>query len=558
MSKFTDRLSGRTLETIVRFAETAPGRRALRAVATAEYGLDRLRALDASARSTTPLHPLPTPARAPHLWEDRGFGPPATVAGRCATRDLRDRYLDDAIDTTEVLTAFLRRLDDRDFGNARFSPFTALDTERAHRDAKNSARRYADGASLGPLDGALVPVKDEHDMLGLVTRGGTSYRTAPATRDSFMVERLRAAGAIVVGKTHTTEWGMNPVGINPHFDMSRNVYDEDRAGGGSSNGAAAAVALGLCTVASGSDGGGSIRIPSALQGVFGIKPTFQRIGGTGNIFGDGSVASVGPIGQSTKDLVDFLSAFAGVADPDDFATRAEPAEPLIASWEAALGRGVRGCRIGVPRSEWEDADPDVARLCDDVLRFLAQEGAVLVDVSIPYIDMAQVCGVLSIGPETHAGLHEDRINHADAFSLELRMLLALLDTVTASEYLLAQRTRGGLRAHVREAFLDVDILALPAVPEVAPIYRLNENRLEVADSRGTRRMCRFAFLANLLGLPAGSVPVGMSGGLPVGLQFVGDAWDEASVLAVMAHCERLETARIPAPRAHRRPGEIAR
>lgn len=438
---------------------------------------------------------------------------------------------------SEVLRATMDRIEAGVFGNATFSPFVSMNPA-AEALAEASDARWEEGAPLGPLDGIPIPVKDEVDIAGVQTFGGTAFLAEPAETHSWVVERLLAAGAIVYGKTHTTEWGMSPLGINPNHSMPRNVYDQNRAPGGSSTGTGAAVALGLAPVGLGSDGGGSIRIPAAMQGVYGIKPTFQRIGRSGDVFGKGTVGTLGPIGQTVDDLVEFLCATGVEKDPGDPSTAYAPNEDPTASWRLALGRGVNGARIGIPHREWEDCDPRIAEACYDALRVLESDGAKLVDIELPHAHLAQCIGVLCIGPETAAHVIDYEDEHLSVFGAELRLQMAILGSVSAAEYLKAQRARAALRRTTAEAIRSVDLVALPTLPSPPPSYPVSEDRKQVSDDDGTRRVCRYTFLANLTGFPAGTAPVGLVDGLPVGLQLVGDAWDEASVLAGLAQIER--------------------
>jgi aspartyl-tRNA(Asn)/glutamyl-tRNA(Gln) amidotransferase subunit A len=466
-------------------------------------------------------------------------------------RQLCAAYAAGSSSPEDVLAGLEARLEARDFGLATHSPFVALDLEGAREAARASARRYREGRPLGPLDGVPIPVKDEHDWVGLPTRGGTAYRTTPATTDSFVVRELKAAGAVLPGKTHTTEWGMCPVGRNPHVPMPRNVRDSGRAGGGSSTGSAAAVALGLAPAAVGSDGGGSIRVPSSIQGIFGLKPTFGRVGRTGDIFAGGTMSHIGPIGSSSADLVDLLGVIAAHPDPDDDPAL-RPPDPTDACgpWTAALGRGVAGARIGLPEAEWADADPDVAEPCLAALQALQAEGARLVPVSLPLMAQAPALGVVVIATETMGSLQDDVRRHLAAMSDDLQVLLAVLGEMTAREFLLGLQVRTALKRATAEALAGLDVLALPATRSLAPPHPLALDGVAVQDDDATRAMCRYAFFGNLTGLPAGSVPVGLSRGVAVGLQIVGDAWDEASVLAVLAHAERIGLASLPPPPSH--------
>jgi aspartyl-tRNA(Asn)/glutamyl-tRNA(Gln) amidotransferase subunit A len=310
------------------------------------------------------------------------------------------------------------------------------------------------------------------------------------------------------------------------------------------------VALGLATVAVGSDGGGSIRIPSAFNGIFGIKPTFGRIGRGGSLFGCSSVSHFGPLAASVADCVDLLVETARGVDPVDPATRyATDRDTVAEAWLQALGRGVRGCRIGIPRSAMAAAEAPVRDACFEALDALETEGAVLVDLEIPLIDQALAVGVLSIATETMASLLEDYERYSARMGLDLQLLLALVGRASAKEYLTARRTRPKIRAALAQSISTVDVLAFPTTCALAPRYPLKETQVSVADDVANQDACRLNFLGNLTGLPAGSVPVGLHEGLPIGLQIMGDAWDEASVIAVMTHCERLGLAGLPLPEA---------
>lgn len=546
------RLKGRALSVALRAAETRLGAAALRTVAFREYEMHRLRDLPVEKLAPLAHEPRPVQGAQPRQWNDQRLTPPTPATGRVTARALRAAFESGETTPSEVLADVFARVDAGDFGPAAFSPFVTLDRQRAAEHAAAADQRYRDGAPLGPLDGVPIPIKDEVDLKGLPTYGGTAFLSDVHEEDGFAARALFAGGAVIPGKTHTTEWGMSPLGINPNFSMPRNVHRPDHAAGGSSTGTGAAVALGLAPVGLGSDGGGSIRIPASLQGLFGIKPTFGRIGRSGDVFGCGTVSALGPLGQSTSDLVDFLSVAARGRDAGDYACGYEPAgTPPLAAWDLALGRGVKKARIGVPQAEWQDANPEVAAACMDALRALERDGAKLVDVTLPHAEVAQAIGVLSIGPETAAHVCDYAAEFGHLFGGELRLQMAILGSVGADDYLRAQRARAALRASTAAVMRTVDVLALPTLPIVAPKYPAREDRMQVADDDNTRIICRYTFLANLTGYPAGTAPVGLVDGLPVGLQFVGDAWDEGSVLACLAAVERTGASNLPTSPAYR-------
>src|SRR5258706_3398173 len=229
--------------------------------------------------------------------------------------------------------------------------------ERTLADADASTRRHANGTPLGPLDGVPFLVKDQHDVAGLPTRFGGKASAPLAVRDAALVARMRGAGAVFLGKTVLTEWGLSPIGANVHYEMPHNPFDAARAAGGSSTGSAVGVALGICPLATAGDGGGSIRVPASLNGIFGIKPTFGRVSRAGDGFRE-SVAALGPLGASSADLALFLDAVAGAPDPDDpFTANAPP--PIEEGFFASLWADVRGLEIGIDEKEWGDASIEI-------------------------------------------------------------------------------------------------------------------------------------------------------------------------------------------------------
>ncbi|MCX7808957.1 MAG: amidase, partial [Deltaproteobacteria bacterium] len=368
----------------------------------------------------------------------------------------------------------------------------------------------------------------------------------PSARDATVVRWLREGGAVVLGHSLMTEYGMSPLGVSAQRVLPRNAINPRHAAGGSSTGAAVAVATRLVPVALGSDGGGSIRIPASYNGLFGIKPTFGRISQTGSGFG-GTMAQVGPIGLTTYDLAVFLEATSG-EDPEDERTYGNPG--FDRGWlVGALRRGVRGLRIGVLEDEIDAAEAQVASACRDALRALESEGAKLIPVNLEFAPHATAIGYMTIGLEAFAALYELRQSAWEDLGPDLRLLCRVMESFEADDYLDAQRLRAGLRREVAALLREVDLLALPTTVRGAPPISDLEAKEGMADPKALADASRFVYIANLCGLPAGTAPVGTdSQGLPVGLQFIADAWDEATVLQVMAHLERIGTSQAPRPR----------
>jgi aspartyl-tRNA(Asn)/glutamyl-tRNA(Gln) amidotransferase subunit A len=419
--------------------------------------------------------------------------------------------------------------------------------EAAFAEADASEARWRKGQPLGPLDGVPWVVKEQAAVRGLPRRFGTGFMPAtPEPHDSTAVARARAAGAIVLGTTPMTEYGMTPNGANANRAMPHNPHAPGYFAGGSSTGSGVAVATGLVPFALGADGGGSIRIPSALNGIFGMKPTWGRVSRSGDI-ATGTVAHVGPLAGSVLDLAFALETISGY-DKDDPQTFAAP-DRAPGSFVEAVGRGVRGLTIGVVESEWAHATPAVARAGESALAALEREGAKLVPIRLALAEYAMAIGVVTIGLEARAILRAAWLEHRDEMSADLQVTFASLDGFSAIEYLDACRIRSGMRREMASAFQLVDLVALPST--VAPAARVSEGDMRTGflDTSVIEGLCRFSFLANLTGLPALSAPVGISdNGLPVGLQLVGDAWDEATVLSAAAHLERIFAAAVRRPR----------
>jgi aspartyl-tRNA(Asn)/glutamyl-tRNA(Gln) amidotransferase subunit A len=424
-----------------------------------------------------------------------------------------------------------------------------LDEHEARRAARASTVRHAAGAPLSALDGVPVVVKEQLAVQGLPRRLGHELPgPQPAAFDATLIARLRAAGAVIVGLTPMTELGMSPIGVNPKRQPMRNPHHIGCAAGGSSTGSGIAVSLGLVPLAVGCDGGGSVRIPAASCGVFGLKASFGRVSSYGDAFG-GTLNQAGPIAISTHDVALFFDAVAADVDPRDPATRRRPHAP--ASFVSALTRDVRGLTVGVDRRQLRDAQPSIAEACERAIDQLIARGVNVVDLTIPLADIAASIGYVTIASEVQAATRAAFDAEPDAFGLDMQVMMAMTAHLSAREYLGAQMLRARLRREVARLFERVDALVLPTTQSTALHVTAVEERTGRLDARGVSAMCRHTFLANLTGLPAGTVPVGLDAeGLPIGLQILGDAWDEHTVLALMAELERAGVARAARPPYH--------
>ncbi len=287
-----------------------------------------------------------------------------------------------------------------------------------------------------------------------------------------------------------------------------------------------------------------MRVPAALGGVFGIKPTFGRISRAGDTF-SGSLNHLGVIAVSAEEMARVLDIVASRPDPADPTTAWADAPPA-GGFGARLGDGVRGLRIGVPEEEWCDCGPEIAAACRAALHALERDGAILVPVSIPLAAHATAIGIATIGCEGVALARTVAPALRDALAIDVRLAMNVAAGVSAGDYLDLQRLRAGMRRQLAETLRSVDVLALPTLPTTAPLLSDREMTDSFSDSALVTSLCRYAFLANLTGAPAATAPIGVDAhGIPIGLQIVGDAWDEASVLAVLAHLERAGVASVP-------------
>lgn len=541
------RLSGAAL-TAARIAAETPGTdAAVREIMKRSVGLEQLATLPEAWRDELPLDARPLQAAEARRWGNAGLGalpvrawPRPAAAYAAAFREGRST-------PRKIAERALRALDTLAERRPSMNITIARDSEATRREADAASARFQGPHPIGPLDGVPFLVKDEYDVRGLPTTLGSRCAPAtPAAHDATAVARLRRGGAVFLAKTVLTEWGMSPLGGNVNQAMPHNAHHGERAPGGSSTGSAVGVAMGLAPIATAGDGGGSIRIPAALNGVFGIKPTFGRVSRGGDGF-KGSVAHCGPIACSTNDLALFLNAVAMEHDADDALTAWAPPPPA-GGFGSMLGASVRGLRIGVDQDEWRDASDPVARACREALRGLEREGAILVEVRMPLARHAARIGYLTIGPESLTAHRREWLDQRELITEDVRLIFAILSGITAVEQLDAQRLRAGLRREVRNVLRGVDVLAMPTTAITAPRYTESDAKTSFSDPAALDGLCRYAFLANLTGLPAGTAPVGTdTEGLPIGLQIVGDAWDEAAVLGVLAHLERSEIARVPRP-----------
>ncbi len=388
------------------------------------------------------------------------------------------------------------------------------------------------GGWRGPLHGIPVAIKDNYFTADMPTTVGS---TAPGLefprRDSASAARLRAAGAVLIGKTRTHEfaWG----NVTPPV---RNPWDLTRVPSGSSGGSGAAVAAGFCAAAMGSDTGGSIRMPAAACGVVGLKPTFGRVSRDGIVPHSWSLDHPGPLTRSVADAAHLLQVLAGY-DPADPACQDQP----VPGYAEALARPVRGLRVGVCRNHFfEHNQEDVEAAVEAAIRDLAAAGAKVVEFRIPNLEYG-LAAIFAIELASSTAYHDLSLRNGltPHFQPDVRTLVEMGRFVTATDYLKAEQVRAVLIEDFRKAFEKVDVIVGPTTPITA--WKSGEWTVKVAgkDESVLSASWRFTFPYNLTGLPAISVPCGFDrDGLPIGLQIAARPFDEATLLRAAHAYER--------------------
>lgn len=408
--------------------------------------------------------------------------------------------------------------------------FTLVTAEQARRAAEHAAAEIAAGRYLGPLHGLTVGVKDLVETAGIATTSSSRSRHdyVPA-QDAAIVRRLQSAGAIMVGKTHTHEFAFGV--ITP---TTRNPWNTDHIPGGSSGGSGAALAAGMCHLAVGTDTGGSIRIPSALNGVVGLKPTYGRVSRTGIASLSWSLDHVGPLARTVGDAAAMLQAVAGY-------DRSDPAsvDVPVGDYSAGLQRGVSGLTVGVPTNYFFDnIDPEVETAVRAGIATLQRLGATVREVELPWAAAYMPAEYAIMLPEASA-YHQRRLRErGEAIGEDVRVLLEVGELINAPDYIKGLRARTLIQDGWRDLFAQgLDLIAAPTVPNVAA--RVGQLTFDGAQPEPViTSYVRASAPGNLTGLPAASVPCGFSAsGLPIGLQLIGRPFDEATVLRAAAAYE---------------------
>jgi len=463
---------------------------------------------------------------------------PATISAARAALD------EGTLTSSDLVEAYLSR---SETVGADLGVYLHVERPGALRDAAASAERRRKGHEPRLLEGIPIALKDILLTKGMPTTAGSKILEGfDSPYDATVVQRLKEAGAILIGKTNMDEFAMGSSTENSSYLTTRNPYDRQRAPGGSSGGSAAAVAADLCCAAIGTDTGGSIRQPASFCGVVGLKPTYGRVSRYGVIAFASSLDQVGPFTRTAADAATLMQAIAG-HDPRDSTSSPRPSE----DYSTKLDQGVAGLRIGVPEEYFVDGmDEAVESSVRDALATFESAGAELVPISLPHTRYAIATYYLIATAEASSNLARyDGIRYGrrdseatdlsevyfrsriDGFGDEVRRRIMLGTFVLSAGYydayyLKAQKVRTLIRRDFETAFTNVDVIATPTSPTVAfPLGERTDDPLSMYLSDIYTISC------NLAGLPGLSVPCGMAPGrLPIGLQLLGKPYAEADLL----------------------------
>jgi aspartyl-tRNA(Asn)/glutamyl-tRNA(Gln) amidotransferase subunit A len=434
------------------------------------------------------------------------------------------------VSPVELVDASLKRIEAVD---AKLSAYIAVYADEALRVASAAEIMIMAGHRLGPLHGVPIALKDNIGLAGQVTTAGSKIlQDWRPEEDATVAERLKGAGAVIVGKTNMHEFAWGGTSANPHYGFVRNPWDTRRFPAGSSGGSGAAVAARMCYGALGTDTGGSIRLPSAVNGIAGLRPTIGRVSNAGVIPLAWSMDTVGPMARTVEDCALMFNAIAG-HDPRDAGTASVP----TVDYTADLARDIRGLRIGViPEYFFSHLQPPVHDAVRGALGILTGLGASVADVRADNIhgNISAQLTVESCEPSTY---HQRWLRERPQdYGEDVRTLLEIGELHLATHYLQAQRYRSLLRAEFMDAFKSVDVFVCPTLPFTAT--EIGETLVEIEG--GVKEdmlsaIMQFTGVPSLTGLPSLNVPCGFDeDGLPIGMQIIGRPFDESTLFRVGA------------------------
>ncbi|MGA9173426.1 MAG: Asp-tRNA(Asn)/Glu-tRNA(Gln) amidotransferase subunit GatA [Thermoactinomyces sp.] len=477
---------------------------------------------------------------------------------RESLKEIHKRLADRELSARDLAEESLRQIEQKD---KEVGAFLLVDQEGAMKRAAELDEQLATKKERGILTALPAGIKDNMCTEGLTTTCASKLlANYVPIYNATVVDKLNAAGAIAMGKLNMDEFAMGSSTENSAFQLTRNPWDLERVPGGSSGGSAAAVAAGEVYFALGSDTGGSIRQPAAFCGVVGLKPTYGRVSRYGLVAFASSLDQIGPLTKNVEDAAYVLQAISGLDVKDSTSADVE-----VPDYLSALTGDIKGLSVGVPKEMMgEGVSEGVRARVQEAIQKLEQMGATIQEVSLPHSDYAVATYYLIAPAEASSNLARyDGVRYgvrkpgknlldmyletrSQGFGSEVKRRI-MLGTYALSSgyydayYLKAQKVRTLIRQDFERIFEKVDVIVGPTAPTTA--FKIGE---KVDDPLTMYMNDILTIPVNLAGLPAISVPCGLSDGLPVGLQIIGKAFDESTILRV-AHAYEQETERLPVP-----------
>jgi aspartyl-tRNA(Asn)/glutamyl-tRNA(Gln) amidotransferase subunit A len=443
-------------------------------------------------------------------------------------REVANAIQNRELSPVEVTVAALERIEEVD---ARLNSFIRVNGERARMAAEGAERSIAAGYHLGPLHGVPVALKDLVNVRGEVSSAGSKVLSdfVPG-EDSAVAARLRAAGAIFVGRLNMHEFAYGVTTDNPHYGAARNPWDTDRTPGGSSGGSGASVAARLCYGAVGTDTGCSVRLPAAFNGIVGIRPTIGRVSNHGITPLAWTLDTAGPLCRTVEDCALMLAAMAGY-DARDPQTANVPVPDYLDDIE----RGLEGVRVAIIEDFTLLGLQDGVRSATEAaLKELEAGGAQVREVPISDLEPS-ISALLTVDIAEPSAYHAAWLReHPETYGDDVRALLEVGELYLATHYIQAQRYRSVIHERFADVLRDHDAIITPTVPFTAPPVGATDITLETGETLDIiSAVMRYNALPPLTGMPALSVPCGFSdNGLPIGMQVIGDAFDEGMMLRI--------------------------
>lgn len=437
-----------------------------------------------------------------------------------------------AVAATEVAMAAIEKWNPSTKAMLAATPDAALET------AAKIDERQSKGEWCGLLAGMTMSLKDNIDMAGMVTTAGSKIlANNMSNRDAFIVERLKRAGAVIVGKANLHEWVFGPTSQSTHYGPVRNPWDVTRIPGGSSGGSGASLASGMCVGSIGSDTGGSVRLPAAFCGVAGLRPSIGRISCRGSVPVSAWFDTLGPMARRVSDVARIFTVVAG-HDPEDPISQ-DVAVPNVL---AELDRPVAGLRLGIQRRWFFDGlDPETERAIDDAIAVFSKLGVEIIDIDLGDVERSHELLAFKVLLADAYNVHKERLeSRPDDYGRDVYTRAMLGKQVTGSEYAAALRWNEVFKQRLRQVFGEVHAILSPTIPFGAPEAETGQEGQAWFDT--IREITRFTYCWSFAGVPALAVPCGFDGkGMPVSMQIAAPWFDEATALNLGHAYQKLTT-----------------